>query len=63
MDADRVKRIFTLIFTAFGIFILIFITYSIFVISKIAQKKDKQEIKKGYAEELITPSPTPITAK
>lgn len=60
MELDKVKKFFTLLMTAFGIFALIFIMYSIFVISRVAQKKEKQEIKKGYAGEPITPSPSPI---
>ena len=59
MDLDRIKKFFTLLMTAFGIFVLIFLMYSIFVISKIAQDKKKHEIEKGYAGEVITPSPSP----
>ena len=59
MDLDRIKKFFALLMTALGIFVLIFIVYSIFVISKIAQDKKKHEIEKGYAGELVTPSPSP----
>ena len=59
MDLDRVKRVFTLFLTAFGIFSVIFLTVTVFMISRIAQKKDKQEIKKGYAEEMVSVTPTP----
>ena len=62
MELDRVKKFFTLLLTAFGIFALIFIMYSIFVISRVAQKKEKQEIKTDYAGEPITPSPSPTLA-
>ena len=58
MDIDKVKRYFTLILTALGIFALIFLMVSIIIVSRIAQKKDKKEIKEGYAEEKITPSPS-----
>ena len=59
MDLERVKKFFTLLITALCIFVLIFIIYSILVISKIAQDKEKHEIKKDYAGELVTPSPSP----
>jgi len=57
MDLDGVKRIFNLIIAALGIFALIFIFYSIIVVSRIAQDKNrKQEIKKDYAGEYISPT-------
>ncbi|OGK11567.1 hypothetical protein A2954_01770 [Candidatus Roizmanbacteria bacterium RIFCSPLOWO2_01_FULL_37_12] len=57
MDLDKIKKFFTLFVAAFGLFVLMFIIYSIFIISRVAQKKEKQEIKKNYAIEKITPSP------
>lgn len=58
MDFAKTKKIFSLFVAAFGLFVLIFIIYSIIVISRVAQKKDKQEIKTDYASEKITPGPS-----
>ena len=60
MDLDGVKKFFNLFLAALGIFALIFITYSIFVVSKMAQDKNKHEIKKGYADEYVSPRPSPV---
>ena len=56
MDLDKVKSFFNVFLTAFGIFVLIFILYSIIIASRIAQRKDRQEIKKDYAGEIATPT-------
>ncbi|OGK09432.1 hypothetical protein A2767_05295 [Candidatus Roizmanbacteria bacterium RIFCSPHIGHO2_01_FULL_35_10] len=59
MDLDGVKKFFSLFLAAISIFALIFIMYSIVVVSRLAQdKKKRQEIKKDYAGEYVSPSPT-----
>lgn len=57
MSFDKLKQFITILMLALGLFALIFIIYSMIVISRVAQNKKKQEIKKDYAGELITPSP------
>lgn len=63
MDFDRIKRYLSLFLTALGVFVIIFLIYSIFLISRMAQKKEKHEIDKGYATEQITATPTPNVIK
>lgn len=61
MDIDNLKKFINLLIAALGIFALIFIVYSMIIVSKIAQdKKRKQEIKKGYADEYISPTVFPV---
>ena len=62
MDLEKARKFFSMLLAAFGFLVLIFIIYSIFLISHYAQKKEKQEIKTGYAGELVTPSPSPTLA-
>lgn len=61
MDLDQIKKYLSLFLTALGIFAIVFIIYSIFLISRYAQQQ--QEIKKGYATEKLTPSPSPRLTK
>ena len=63
MDFDGVKKFFSLFLAALGIFVLIFIAYTMVIVSRIAQdKKKKQDIKKSYADEYVSPriSPTKL---
>ncbi len=54
---EKVKKFFWLFLTALGLFVIIFLIYSIVLINRYA--REKQEIKKGYAEEDMTPTLSP----
>lgn len=60
MDLDSVKKFFSLFLAALGIFALVFIVYAMVIVSKIAQDKKRiNQIKKDYASEYVSPTPSP----
>jgi hypothetical protein len=51
------KRLLNLFYVALGIFVCIFIVLSIYITNQLA--KEKQNIKKGYANDQISVTPIP----